>query len=116
MTNTNEELAVMIQGGRADLVPTLWEQVERFVAKQAHRWFLNNRRRVEFDDLYQSGFLAMMEAVRTFDPDGGSSFLSWMGNNHLKTALYRRPGCQDRKTASRPAAHCRKPRRSLTDR
>ena len=30
---TNEELAVMIQGGRADLVPTLWEQVERFVAK-----------------------------------------------------------------------------------
>ena len=75
---TNEELAVMIQGGQADLVPTLWEQVERFVAKQAHRWFLNNRRRVEFDDLYQSGFLAMMEAVRTFDPEGGSSFLSWM--------------------------------------
>lgn len=31
---TNEELAVMIQGGQADLVPTLWEQVERFVASR----------------------------------------------------------------------------------
>ena len=99
---TNEELAVMIQSGRADLVPTLWEQVERFVAKQAHRWFLNNRHRVEFDDLYQSGFLAMMEAVRTFDPDGGSSFLSWMGNNHLKTAFMAAMGVRTEKQRQDP--------------
>lgn len=99
---TNEELAVMIQGGQADLVPTLWEQVERFVAKQAHRWFLNNRRRVEFDDLYQSGFLAMMEAVRTFDPEGGSSFLSWMGNNHLKTAFMAALGARTEKQRQDP--------------
>lgn len=69
------------------MVPTLWEQAERFVAKVAHRWYLNNRSRVEFDDLYQAGFLAMMGAVRTFDPEKGASFLSWMGNNYLKTVF-----------------------------
>ncbi|MEI3111115.1 MAG: sigma factor [Oscillospiraceae bacterium] len=111
---TNEELAVMIQGGRADLAPTLWKQVERFVAKQAHRWFLNNRRRVEFDDLDQSGFLAMMEAVRTFDPEGGSSSPELDGEQPPENCLYGSFGRQDRKTASRPAAHCRKSRRSLT--
>lgn len=72
------------------------------VAKQAHRWFLNNSRRVEFDDLYQSGFLAMMEAVRTFDPDGGSSFLSWMGNNHLKTAFMTALGARTEKQRQDP--------------
>ena len=32
-TMTNEELAVMIQGGQADLVPTLWEQVQQMFEK-----------------------------------------------------------------------------------
>lgn len=56
----------------------------------------------EFDDLYQSGFLAMMEAVRTFDPKGGSSFLSWMGNHALKTAFMDALGTRTEKQSNDP--------------
>ena len=67
---TNEELAVMIQNGRTEAILPLWEQVERFVAKQANKWEQAwTTRRVEFEDLYQSGFIAMMKAAQTYDPD-----------------------------------------------
>ena len=35
---SNEELVILIQSGRDDLLPVLWEQVEHFVAMQANRW------------------------------------------------------------------------------
>ena len=28
---TNEELAVRVKGGETELIPTLWNQVERFI-------------------------------------------------------------------------------------
>ena len=76
---TNEALVTLIQQGRSDLVPVLWFQVERFIAQQANHWTLANRSRVEFDDLYQAGFLAVMEAVRTFDGERGVKFVTWLG-------------------------------------
>lgn len=67
---SNEELVLLIQSGRDDLLSQLWEQVERFVCQQARRWVQAwQSRRVEFDDLYQSGFLAVIKAVENFDPE-----------------------------------------------
>lgn len=37
------------------------------------------RGRVAFDDLYQTGFLATLEAVRTFNPEKGVRFVTWLG-------------------------------------
>lgn len=78
---TNEELAALIQAGRDDLTATLWEQVERFIAQQANRWCYawQGRGGATFDDLCQVGFLAMVEAVRTYDPERGTRFITWLG-------------------------------------
>ena len=84
---TNEELAVMIRGGRDDLTPVLWEQVRRWAAKLALRWYdaWQGRAGVQMDDLMQCAFLALAEAVQTFDPSGGA-FTTWY-TFHLKTAF-----------------------------
>lgn len=83
---SNEELVLRVQAGEQDLIPSLWAQVERFVRQQARRRAQFCVGAVEFDDLYQSGFLALVAAVETFDPDRGMSFIGWMVP-HLKTAF-----------------------------
>lgn len=62
---TNEELVLKIQSGEQDRLPELWEQVERFVASRAQRLmtlyangYMTNNGGVEFDDLYNSGYIA----------------------------------------------------------
>ena len=93
-TMTNEELASMIQNGQTEAVLPLWQRVERFVAKQADKWSKAwTTRRVEFEDLYQSGFIAMMKAARTYDPDKGVKFLTWM-DYYIKTAFSYVAGCR----------------------
>ena len=77
-TMTNEQLATLIQSGQTEYTLTLWNQVERFVRMKAHRWSLSwSNRGISFDDLYQSGFIAMMQAVEQFDPERGN-FLTWL--------------------------------------
>ena len=78
---TNEALAAIIQAGRDDLTAELWQQCERFIAQQASRWCYawNGRGGVTFDDLCQVGFLAMLEALRTYNPEKGVKFISWLG-------------------------------------
>lgn len=72
---SNDELAV------------LWEQVEKFAAMQAGKVArkLNGRGGVTADDLYQSGFLALVAAAETHDPEKGK-FITWYGW-HLKKAF-----------------------------
>lgn len=90
---SNEELATAIQTGRNELYPELWEQVRRFVVQQANRRYraTEGYGGVEVEDLIQSGFLALVEAVSYFDPAGGCSFLSVLANC-LKTAFARAGG------------------------
>lgn len=70
---SNEELVVLIQGGDRELLPQLWGQVERFVAKQASRRMAatGGFGGVEFEDLYSSGYIALVAAVDSFDPAAG---------------------------------------------
>lgn len=76
---TNEELVLTIQAGDRDRLPELWKQVERFARMMA-------RRRVKLagelggatlQDLYQSGYIALVKAAETWSPEPGFKFLTW---------------------------------------
>lgn len=75
---TNEELAVLIQAGQQELMAQLWEQTERFIKMMAARLVrkLKPCNGVGFDDLVQSGYLALVEAAKRFDIERGFSFLT----------------------------------------
>ncbi|MBQ0037287.1 MAG: sigma-70 family RNA polymerase sigma factor [Clostridiales bacterium] len=84
---SNEELAVLIRQGRDDLTPVLWEQVRGWAAKLALRWYhaFDGRCGVELDDLINTGYIAVVRAVQTFDPATGG-FLTWL-TFYIKTAF-----------------------------
>lgn len=81
---TNEELAIEIQNGKTEYLPVLWEQIEGFVKWKANQCFqklLDNPDiglSIEFDDLYDSGYFAMLKAVKYFKPETGYTFLTHM--------------------------------------
>lgn len=99
----NEELVAAIQGGERDRLPELWEQVERFVRKQAYRRYLlsNGLGGVETEDLYQSGYIALVAAVDSYNPTAGRSFIGWLALT-LKTAFAEAGGYRSRKQANDP--------------
>lgn len=74
---TNEELAALLQdgGGGEDELLRLWDQVRRFAASQARRWARASTG-VEVEDLLQVGFLAMMDALGTWNRDA-AMFITW---------------------------------------
>ena len=84
---TNEELVAKIQAGAVDGMGQLWEQIEKMVKWKANRVMtaLAGRGGVEFDDLYQSGYPAMVAAVDSYSPEKGK-FSAWL-MLHLKTAF-----------------------------
>lgn len=75
---TNEELVTIIQAGRDDLLFDLWAQVERFVKKEANRYAQYEGGFAEYDDLYNSGYVAFIGAVNTYSPTAGMSFIGWL--------------------------------------
>ena len=82
-----KELAARIQSGETDLIAELWQSVERLVAAKARRLLaaMGDGNRIEFDDLYNSGFLALCAAVKSYKP-GTGEFVPWF-LLHLKKAL-----------------------------
>ena len=107
---SNEELALAIQQGKEGRTLELWEQVNGLVKRKAMQIMTalklsGNPRGVEFDDLYQTGYLAMVAAVETYSPERGA-FSTWF-MFHLKTAFaeatgYRTKGgrCEPLNTAT----------------
>lgn len=80
---TNEELALKAKSGDQAAIAQLWEQVKNLVFRYIARSY--NQRTEQFtksgvtmDDLMQEGFLAILEAVRAFNPDKGWKFTSWI--------------------------------------
>lgn len=47
---SNEELAVMIQGGERDSLMELWQQIRRMALKEAIRWAAYHSNGVELED------------------------------------------------------------------
>ncbi len=90
---TNEELVVEIQNGHTEYLLQLWEQVQKFVRMQAGKYLcsLGDNPPVELDELYDSGYLALLSSVRLFSPDKGFTFLTYY-NLALKTYFRRTAG------------------------
>lgn len=72
---SNEELIALIQAGDRALMHQLWEQVEQLV-----KWYANRMLRrlppsagVDFDDLYQCGYPALVRAVEGWDGSHGEA-------------------------------------------
>lgn len=101
---SNEELAAAIQAGE-DRMGELWDQIKGLVKWKAKRIMTVLEccpgRGVEFDDLYQSGYLAMVDAVESYDPAAGSAFSTWFGF-YLKTAFAEAAGYRTQKGRKEP--------------
>lgn len=102
---SNEELVAVIQSGATERVRELWEQVERLVKWKANQIMTALDLRgspcgVEFDDLVQSGYLAMVAAVDSYRPDKGA-FTTWL-IYHLKTAFAEATGYRTKSGQNEP--------------
>lgn len=102
---SNEELVAEIQAGSVGLMGQLWEQVERLIKWKAKRIMTVLEgcpgRGVEFEDLYQSGYLAMVAAVNTYDPAAGGAFSTWL-MYHLKNTFAEATGYRTQKGRQEP--------------
>ena len=98
---SNEELVAEVQRGE-NRMGELWEQVEKLVMWKAHRIMtaLDGRGGVEFDDLYQSGYPAMVAAASSYKPECGA-FSTWF-MFHLKNAFAEATGYRTRKGQNEP--------------
>lgn len=85
--STIENLVIRIQNGEPDLMPELWENVHHFIAWRARQVLaiIGNRGGAEVDDLVNSGYFALLDAVRTYKPEE-SGFCSWL-SVHLKNSF-----------------------------
>lgn len=85
---TNEELAIEIQNGNTEYLPVLFDQVEKFIRKKAAQRLrvLGEDSGIEFDELYDSGYLAVIEAAKYFKPESGYKFLTFL-DKPLKNAF-----------------------------
>lgn len=70
------EIAIKAKTDSAYLLP-LWQDVKRFVYKMAHAYIGNVTSLYDMDDLMQEGFIALSDAVRTYEPKG-MQFTSWL--------------------------------------
>ena len=91
---TNEELAIAVAHGQDELQLQLWEQIEDFVRMRAHRAFVlcGGRGGVTIEDLMQQGYIAMLQAVTTYNAEQ-SSFLTyfdlWLRSAFAEACDYR---------------------------
>lgn len=113
---TNEELAVLIQSGDKTRFLELWEQVKRFTWKQAKRKVraLDGRRGVEVEDLVQAGFIALVDAVYSFDASAGFAFMTWFGLR-LQSAFQEATGCRTERQKREPIDNAVSIETPLTD-
>ena len=102
---SNEELVAEIQAGATERMDELWEQVERLIKWKANRIMtvLDGCPGcgVAFEDLYQSGYLAMAAAVNTYDPTAGGNFATWL-MYHLKKVFAETTGYRTQKGRQEP--------------
>ena len=70
---STDEIAAAVQAGQADRLE-LWEAVRRFAYGRAYRWIraTGGRGGAELEDLLQCAFLALVEALETWDPEAGA--------------------------------------------
>lgn len=102
---SNEELVIEIQNGAAERMGELWDQVAGLVKWKARHIMTalelrGNLCGVDFDDLVQSGYPAMVAAVESYSPEKGA-FSSWM-MYQLQTAFAEATGYRTRRGQNEP--------------
>lgn len=84
---TNEELAMLAQGGKTECIPQLWGQVEGFINMQAGKCLDGFPRHMRWyrGDMVNEAYPYFLKAVETFDPGKGAftTWLSW----HVRRAF-----------------------------
>ena len=80
---TNEEIAIRIQAGEQALMNELWKQNKGFFYLNASSLYTRQRERcdasgVEFDDLLQTCYFALCDAVQAFQPDTGYKLMTYL--------------------------------------
>lgn len=102
---SNEEIVARIQAGEEDLCGVLWEQVERLVAWKTRRVIraLDGYGGVEFGDLYNSSYPAMLEAIKTYSPATGA-FSTWF-MYYVQKAFAEATGHRTKRTREDPINH-----------
>ena len=77
---TNEELVQLIKDGNKQYYHTLWEQtsklIYRLIDKHGKSRILPND--IDFEDIQQCGYFAMVEAVRLYSEDKGLKFNTYL--------------------------------------
>lgn len=98
---SNEELVQQIQSGE-DLYGELWGECSGLVAWKARQVLtaLDGKGCVELEDLVNSGFLAMVAAVESYQPENGA-FSTWF-MYYLKTAFAETTGYRTRRSKNDP--------------
>ena len=102
---SNEELVAVIQAGAPERMGELWEQVAGLVKwKACHIMTALNLRGnscgVELEDLIQSGYIAMVESVHYYKPEGGA--FSTLLIKRLKTAFAEATGYRTKRGQNEP--------------
>ena len=75
---SNEELVELARNGDREALAQLWAQVRGLVYKQASKWAVYAGGGVTLEDLIQSGAVAMLLAVNTFDSTKGTKFSTYL--------------------------------------
>jgi RNA polymerase sigma factor (sigma-70 family) len=108
---TNEELALKIQNGERNLIPTLWEQVERFIYLKSENWYWQHeetciRCGVALDDLKQVSYFAFLDAIRYYTSADGYKFLTYLVFP-LRNRFNEACGIRTKAQAQRPLNRCK---------
>ncbi len=81
---TNEQLAAFIHaGGNDELIPLLWDKVQKYVYCKARSVYNMNtvcckRCGVELWDIQQAGYFAFLEALKGYKPETGYKFITFI--------------------------------------
>lgn len=102
---SNEELAMRIKAGEQEHLVTLWGQIKRLVAVIAYRYNGLQERYsfIDFEDLTQCGYFAMLKAIKSFNPEKGFKFTSYL-NFHYRNCIYDMIGSRKSRTELIPPA------------
>lgn len=107
---TNEEIAAGIkQENAAELVPILYERVQKLLFLKAARAYNSNRRRFilcgyDFEDIRQECYFVFLEALKGYKPEQQLTFttyLSYPFNNRINEILKCRNGRDTRNASER---------------
>ncbi|MEE1280968.1 MAG: sigma-70 family RNA polymerase sigma factor [Acutalibacteraceae bacterium] len=77
---TNEELAQLIKQGNKRYYATLWEQTSRLIHKLIYKHASKRKlpNDIDFDDILQCGYFAMVNAVNAYSPEKDLKFNTYL--------------------------------------